>query len=1511
MNTTIPTNVIKIFEYLTALKDLAAPSICDLRAHHEQCWWQADLPNGRGSFWNGSGAHAEAWLEIQQQNLAPAPSPPEPLREWLSEIGGRPEQPPMLQTPLPRIDRSEAAKTADFFEWLEDLQKEEAPSETAPLTFTLADEAEAPERKNGRMEAAFESDPERVALWEHWRYEVWQAWAEGAAAQQSANQFYDTLGILRRRLQRESDEIELMIGEGLLTWDSEQRKIFHPLVIVRADLLFDAEKRSFAIVPVEGSAALALEMLSGIPLADAELLARIESRARINPLDLRDRAALENLFRDLAAAIATASELRLPEILGGSDLLPTSTPAFYNAPVLFVRKRMGTQWQSDFQNIITAIKNGAPAAPSLAALATSAPLAPEESAQEKWRALGENVLFPLPANAEQKEIARRLASQAGVAVQGPPGTGKSHTIVNLIAHLLAHGKRILVTSQTERALRVLGEMLRQWLPEIAPLCVAVLEGETGARGELEATITRIHERLSSFELETAERELQQLEGELQACRENIAQLRAELRRVEEAENNVVCIQGRDLKTMQVAEWLAQHEAGRAWLPDKIPVACEPPLTESEMLRLHELLNTFTYGELAILSQELPALEKLPSAAQIAQYCERVLAYEARAPQREELLRGWTLPLAAPSDLEQKMALADKALRKLESFVAPWLRGILQDVSYGGQREEHWQEFARECRVQLRSIRAAEKALAHYSVTLPLAFDARQDREDLTALYDELSKNKTIGLRFRYGSGKRALRVFTEYKLNGNAPRTAEDLQVLLRSLDLEEDKRKLWALWTNGMRDVGGPAPDSEDEQLLKIIEEYLRMLEPVVGWNNTYLRLLASAAIQIKPYGPAAWHEVEWLKQYREGLRAYAEILASAALYDFANEWTQFLREGLGRERAHAAWANLLAALEARDAKAWEHELQELQRVIALLPELRELEQLQEKLRVAAPRWLMEMEKQISAGASPGPPPQWQDAWEWRRVHSWLDAHLERSNSEELYERLRLAQTQAARLLENVVARSTWLEQAKRTTPEQKAALFAWLKAVQNIGKNEKSKSESHYRAEAAQLVPKCRPAIPVWIMPLEKVLNTFSPADEKFDVIIVDESSQCQLFALSALFRAERAVIIGDHKQVSPEAVGVEPAEVNNLIERHLADLPNANAVLWDLHASLFDKAQEAFTPAGNGLILREHFRCAPEIIQFCNEQFYEGRIEPLRLPGPHERRSPAIATVRVTHEPSSQASNAAVNMMEAEAIADKIVELCGDERYAQHTMGVISLQGMAQAELIANLLHARLSADEISKRRLLCGDAKHFQGDERHVIFLSMVAMPQPRPEPLTNKFAEQRFNVAASRARDQLWLFHSVGLEDLHPQCMRYFLLQHCLLPKQSEQKIQSAIEIFERYGSGAFVREVYRRIVARGFEAAPEVKIGTHPYRIDLVVEGKHARLGVICSGAEWRGPEHWEEELERQMVLERVGWKFWRVAGSAFYHNPEKTLSSLWRKLEELGIKPAQPDDVIDEIFSD
>jgi primosomal protein N' len=143
--------------------------------------------------------------------------------------------------------------------------------------------------------------------------------------------------------------------------------------------------------------------------------------------------------------------------------------------VLLVRRR-STLFRRFFASLRDAlvseqIKVAAP----LAAMAADEPsrldLDRGRGEDRSWQHATDRLLMPLPTNPEQEAVARQLAEHRGVTVQGPPGTGKTHTIANLISHLVGHGKRVLVTSQKEQALSV----LRDKIPEsIRDLSVAVL-----------------------------------------------------------------------------------------------------------------------------------------------------------------------------------------------------------------------------------------------------------------------------------------------------------------------------------------------------------------------------------------------------------------------------------------------------------------------------------------------------------------------------------------------------------------------------------------------------------------------------------------------------------------------------------------------------------------------------------------------------------------------------------------------------------------------------------------------------------------------------------------------------------------------------------------------------------------------------------------------------------------------------------------------------------------------------
>jgi len=195
--------------------------------------------------------------------------------------------------------------------------------------------------------------------------------------------------------------------------------------------------------------------------------------------------------------------------VGDGDPGPrTSAPRLGRRPLIILRKRT-TGLAQAIAAIVEAIKNGATIPePILRIVGVDETPSENDPDSPLLRPFvdanaDDEILFTLDANPEQLAIARKLDRQDGVLVQGPPGTGKTHTIANIIGHLLAGGKSVLVTSHTAKALKVLKEKV---LLELQPLCLSVVDTREDDAA-LKFSIDGIVERLGVADESTLARDI--------------------------------------------------------------------------------------------------------------------------------------------------------------------------------------------------------------------------------------------------------------------------------------------------------------------------------------------------------------------------------------------------------------------------------------------------------------------------------------------------------------------------------------------------------------------------------------------------------------------------------------------------------------------------------------------------------------------------------------------------------------------------------------------------------------------------------------------------------------------------------------------------------------------------------------------------------------------------------------------------------------------------------------------
>ncbi|NLE82735.1 MAG: DUF559 domain-containing protein, partial [Rhodococcus sp.] len=189
---------------------------------------------------------------------------------------------------------------------------------------------------------------------------------------------------------------------------------------------------------------------------------------------------------------------------------------------------------------------------------------------------------------------------------------------------------------------------------------------------------------------------------------------------------------------------------------------------------------------------------------------------------------------------------------------------------------------------------------------------------------------------------------------------------------------------------------------------------------------------------------------------------------------------------------------------------------------------------------------------------------------------------------------------------------------------------------------------------------------------------------------------------------------------------------------------------------------------------------------------------------------------------------------------------------------------------------------------------------VVFLSMVVAPEQNIAAMTRTEYQRRFNVAASRAIDQLWLFHSRTIDTLKATDLRYSLLTYMqsTSPRPAGPMPQDVgrDERHNAFGS-IFQQQVFLDVAARGFHLNPQVEV--NGYVIDLVVTGAAGKLAIACDGDRWdTNPDRQHADLLRERELQRSGWKFWRVRESEYNLDPVAALAGLWGELDRRGITP-------------
>ncbi len=1477
----------RLIQYLKELSRIRAPIVREITNYPHVLWFK-DVPREPGQcylkVWGPDDEYGEhIWLEVIKDEEPVLDEVPDLCSVWVNrDLLFRTDAPPELfeRIPSPHSDADDST-----------LPAPNKDTDEAAITFLyLADH------------------PEVKEAWQHYIDHKWQPWCELHKRWEAVQSVYSALFSIYQEQQKLGEEYELIIGLGFFTWKTTSgKRVRRHLIVAKALLLFDASMGKFTVTSATDGAQLEIElnMLEveeqpvGLKQSATEGLVSAQD-------DPWDRSTIDPVLTGIANQFSKGEGEYNETVFDPTERKASTKPIVDFAPALILRKRSAKGLQQVLDDIRRQIEDGVVPTSQFMDLCEndSSETVPHEKTDTPANLTDQTTYFPLEFNDEQLQIVKKMPLTDGLLVQGPPGTGKSHTIANLICHSLAIGKRVLVTAKTPRALQVLHDKLPD---SVKPICINLLGSGLEEQRSLEASVSGIMIQQDRWNDNRALQEISELRQGLDQIRSEKAEIEFRVRSIREketVEHNIVENQYRG-SAEKIADRLHKEKQAFSWFTDSI--AHDQPLPCS-VAEIKKALNALAKAPENIDDQ----LDfYFPDPAEVfmaAPEFSKLVKKEAVARQRFESCRencrsiiGQALISCSGEDLQQLINSLNNISHTIAGLKAtsfPWVNDAVKSIVQ--ELTSSWQELIKALEENLDNLKERARKIDNLNVEIPAEISRQKLLKDTNKLkkhFDDGGKAKIFG--FRPKVVKQHGYIMDSVTIDATPCATSETLAQLIEYLSVDQAIEYCWHLLAGKAERVEGPK-----FMQVAVIEEHQEALGKALA-IDTDLTAIRSTLQTYLENGDNFCRSIDDIKKLNSICTAIDESKKLQEIKKHLAAYVDSLQLHVSKPKCHPIFSKAVEIVKSRNRQVYTKCLQIADKYKKAYGALIEARKTISPFADITPVLYGRMCQEPGDDSLKAQIEKLAEAWAWARANSWFNDFLNADDLPGLNRRLERINSDIRKSITKLSSLLAWKICNERMEDHHRRHLVGWQQEVRKIGKGTGKHAPKH-RRNAKQHLDKCREAIPAWIMPLHRVYETVPSNPGVFDLIIVDEASQCGFDALPLTYLGKKLLVVGDENQISPEAVGIDKNIVDHLMQTFLYDFEHRDS--FDADGSLFAHCKRRFS---RPIVLREHFRCMPEIIRFSNDLCYNATpLIPLKQ-YPPERLEP----LKMTHVMNGYREGSysrVINKPEAKAIVDAIVNCCNDDQYDGKTMGVIILQGQFQAALIENQLIKELDAEEIDKRRLICGNPYSFQGDERDVIFLSMVAAPNQRIGTFVGDADKRRFNVAASRAKEQMWLFHTPALSDLSQHCLRRRLLSFFINPAEvstipinqdintlrrealrSNRQIEKPPEPFESW----FELDVALMIAARNFRVIPQYPV-LENMRIDLVIEGTQARLAVECDGDYWHGPDQYDADMDRQRVLERCGWQFFRVRGSAFYLNTGAALEQLWEALEDLDIHP-------------
>lgn len=1092
-----------------------------------------------------------------------------------------------------------------------------------------------------------------------------------------------------------------------------------------------------------------------------------------------------------------------------------------------------------------------------------------------------SVFFPLPYNTEQKSIYKNYLKNRLTVVTGPPGTGKSHTIVNILCTLLAQGKRVLVTAQTDKAL----ESLLGKIPEsFDDLIFTKIELENKKdRFSLSNSIERISDLLTKSYIVNIDNKLLDLD-KLKAA---YVKSKGEIINSLESEYSTVSLNESfsNLRPYQIVEkFLKKDPKEFNWIKDNL---VEFNVVDFQKLKIslikYQKLSDYEISTSDSLDIDLESIYN-----KLKDFDFRQLFQLKEKNQTKSITLGLNI-----QNRDKLLSIdLDRIIEQIKDFTNSDL--VMKSAQEIDRLSASLHSNFESC--DLTTNKAYSEIIENQTRYL---LDIETYQSHLT--------DQTVSFFKRYTASFKKVAYLEDFTIDGKKCNTRDEI-VKLKSLieKISVLGRKFKLLKDTGFIFVLDERANvnekfSQFEDILAQIERNKQLLnktrlDPGLVNFSRFIDLPIEDIDGIRERAIMYREDLKDLVQLDSKIQGLIEILKGVNIVIERSKLKHLFMEFLPiydieDEDKYQGLLDKIRSFNERLLKE-----NEFRRIVSYLteylpntfPDLKNINPEYftiENIDYAVTNQYLEYKLSINLQAS-------------TEKISRLNNEISKKKCEILFD----------------LGKSNF---KKKFDDDEIDEFINVLKEYKyNLSQsNRKIRDQVRYQILCRKNSIAISKKLSCWVMKFNDVLNSVGHEPEIFDCIIVDEASQLDFNSLILGYYGKTIIIVGDDKQTSPSSLTAADGNDFDSIKNKYLEFLGPNVIHIKSDNSLFNLSE--MIAGTSNLTLKEHFRCVPELIEFSKNYFYNNSLRPLKQL--NSNRLPPKKTVFVDNAISED------NIVHQEILQIKecLKLMLTDPNYKTKSIGVVSLGYTKHTEKLKDVkedLVAEFGSELIDSFKIIIEDSPKFQGDERDVMLVSLgVALDyeasinnkNAKPTAIINDDDKKRkINVALSRAKEQMILFHSVKNDNLAPQDFRreiinFFYsdvkpLQPLILDNFNIQRDRLNVPTpFDSW----FEADIAKSLIEHGYNyIQPQYKVKEDEqyfnqklnknvyvnFKIDLVVFNNGKTIAIECDGDPFHSlPEDVAYDIERQEFLERIGWRVYRILYSAFRRNPSYEIERL------------------------